>query len=312
MNSAPRPKMKASFMTQHSPHHKTTYDRQGQAMLPVPLPAALQPGTNPINPDSMAPPKPRFCRFSAAKLKTQYLAGKISRGDLIADGVAAQEYHTDPASAEYAIVRYRLLTATHHMRGNSGAVAAWALTQFGEDVETEGLSWGELDYGIHQWRRRSTSFAPTFGQLLGVIEKGKSERGGPGRAYARAYQTRIKKALGVEEKTAATSAPKEPANILRRRLSPQGLRAAIARLEGMLAEWEAEKQAGFRIEDDGRKIEWSPMSDILLKSLGRQIATLRERQEMFQRGEDPYANNPIFAGTRVSAAAGIEDVSGYG
>lgn len=279
-----------------------------QALMPVPLPTLSPQPSSAINPASMAPPKPRFCKYSAAKLKTLLATDKLARADLIADGVTAESYHTEPATAEYAVVKLRLLTATHHMRGSSGAVGAWALSQFGEDVETEGLSWGELDYGFHQWRRRATSFAPTFGQILGVIQKGKSQAGGPGIVFAKTYQTRIKRVLGVREAQEERRQPHAPSvNILRRRLGPRGLAKALEGVEATILRWQLERDANYGNQPDlvdahpplspeEITTEWTQISDIMLAGQNRVAEKLRRRIRGFKAGYDPYDDNPYFDG----------------
>lgn len=146
----------------------------------------------------------------------------------------------------------------------NGSVSEFVLSQFAEDVTEEGLTFSEVDYGFAQWRRKRTSFTPTFGEFLDLIVKGRADKDGPGIAFSARYRRRLKRILDPEHSRRKT----EPAKTLADQYTES---------RNLLHRMESEKKAGGYTNSIGEWKEWSETCEIMLKGVQSRVLLIESK-----------------------------------
>jgi hypothetical protein len=228
-----------------------------------------KPQTANTNQASIEPQRPQWSKHSYARLQELFDGGEVSRAELLKDLDIAKGYHTDPISSAYAIWCYRQITATHHMRGNSGPVATFVFDQFARDCEEEGLTAAQVDYGMAQWRRKKTSFAPTFGELLDLIRKGQLDTDGPGESFFRNFKGRIQTV--VDPKVRPITAGKPPKE------TAKSLTDQYTESRDLLERMKSEKRAGGYYNGLQQWKDWSEVCEKMLVGVQGRVDSLEKK-----------------------------------
>lgn len=191
----------------------------------------------------------------------------MTKPELIQDGTLATSYF-GPCSKKYAIASYTRITATHHLKGHTGPVSSFILQQFGEDVERDQLSVAQLEEGFAEWRKKNTSYAPTYGQLFTIIQKIPVNR-----QTGRKYQQTLKAVL-KNDPLPAISRPWEKAGY-QSEFVPDHVRLSESR--ELLSRMEREKSQGFYFKKNGDQRPWDLICEKMRIGVAGRVEMLEEK-----------------------------------
>lgn len=190
---------------------------------------------------------------------------------MIADGKAAKSYHSTISTIEHVVKCLTQLSASNHLR--NGEVSSFLFTQFAEDAQADGLTFAEIDYGFAQWRRKKTSFMPTYGEFLDVIRKGEGERGGPGKATISIYHGRIKRLVDPAYRSPAVKYGRGKAN------EPESLslQDQYTQARDLFEKWKAQRGKGGYYTKFDQWVNWSETSENLFNGLAANVERLEAK-----------------------------------